>query len=121
MGIDDEPIKGGATPQGAVSVAQLKQMPGNKAPIYPLSARKEKRTGDLELVYRVTREGKVDEIQVAKSSGHKDLDLAAVNAISKFKFFPGRRVGPRHPVQFSLIGDDSQLPSRLRTSSTQTE
>jgi protein TonB len=113
--------KGGASKEGAVSYLDLKQMPGNKAPNYPLQARKEKRQGQLELLYRVTKEGKVTDIQVAKSSGSKDLDSEAVRAIAQFKFVPGQEAWARHEVNFSLKGPVATLPSQLRGKGAQAD
>lgn len=107
--------KGGETKEGAVSFLDLRQLPGNKNPNYPRQARLENRQGQLELVYRVTNEGKVADIQVAKSSGFKDLDAEAVRAISQFKFVPGQEGWARHPVTFSLKGNVATLPSHLRS------
>lgn len=116
---DGELAKGGATKAGAVSYLDLKQAPGNRSPLYPLAARKDKRQGQVELLYRVTKEGKVTDVQVAKSSGHKDLDGEAVRAISQFKFVPGQEGWARHPVSFALKGDSSELPGKLRSAGAQ--
>jgi protein TonB len=113
--------KGGATQEGAVSYLDLKQAPGNKAPSYPINARLEKRQGQVELVYRVTKEGKVADIQVAKSSGSKDLDNEAVRAIGQFHFVPGQEGWAHHPVNFTLKGPVAALPSRLRTKGAQND
>ncbi len=108
-------VKGGATQEGAVSYLDLRQLPGNKSPNYPLQARVQKRQGHLELLYRVTKEGKVADMQIAKSSGYKDLDDEALRAIAQFKFVPGQEGWARHPVAFNLKGEMSPLPSRLRS------
>jgi protein TonB len=105
----------GSTPAEAVNYLQLKQFSGNKPPEYPLSARKDQRQGEVGLLYRVTKEGRVAEIQVAKSSGHADLDAAAVKAVSKFKFVPGQEGWAKHPVIFKLAGVATTLPSKLRS------
>ncbi len=116
-----ELAQGGGTKSGAVSYLDLKQAPGNKGPQYPLQARKEARQGQVELLYRVTKEGKVADLQVAKSSGFKDLDQEAVRAVSAFRFVPGQEGWARHPVAFSLKGTAATLPSRLRSNSAQAE
>lgn len=105
--------EGGATKQEAVSYLGLKQAGGNKGPSYPESARRENRQGNLELIYRVTKDGKVAEISVAKSSGHSDLDEAAIKAISQFKFVPGQEGWARHPVTFSLKGPDVSQQTKI--------
>lgn len=106
---------GGATKAGAVDYAELKQMSGNRAPAYPFSARRDRRQGNVELLYHVTKAGTVTDVQVATSSGSDDLDKEAVRAISKFRFVPGQEGWARHPVQFNLKGDTAAAPSRLRT------
>jgi periplasmic protein TonB len=84
-----------------------------------LKARKEGRQGQVELVYRVTKDGRVTDVQIAKSSGHADLDQAAVRAISKFKFVAAQEGWAYHPVNFALKGDSAPLPSRLRTAGSE--
>ena len=111
--------KGGATQAAAVAYTDLKQAKGNTNPVYPLKARKEQRQGQVELVYRVTKDGKVADVQIAKSSGHADLDQAAVRAVSKFKFVPSQEGWAYHPVNFALKGDSAPLPSRLRTAGSE--
>lgn len=118
-GEDTTLAKGGATQAGAVSYLNLKQAPGNRSPLYPLQARRESRQGQVELLYRVTKEGKVTDVQVAKSSGHKDLDQEAARAVAQFKFVPGQECWARHPVAFTLKGDTAPMPSRLRSAQTE--
>lgn len=106
---------GGASQSGAVAFTELKQMKGNKPPSFPLSARKEKREGEVELLYKVTKDGQVADVTLAKSSGYEDLDEEAIKAVSRFRFVPGQEGWAKHPVRFSLKGDAEALPSRLRT------
>jgi protein TonB len=96
-------------------------MPGNKGPAYPQQARLERRQGQLELVYRVTKEGTVSDLQITKSTGSSDLDEEALRAIAKFKFVPGQEGWAKHPVVYSLKGEVTYLPSRLRKNGTQAQ
>lgn len=112
-------VKAGATKGAAVSYLTLKQMSGNKAPSYPMSARLQKRQGEVGLLYRVTNSGAVADVQITKSSGHADLDQAAVQAIAKFKFVPGQEGWARHPVQFALKGSSESMPSKLRSANAE--
>ncbi len=107
--------KGGATQSQAVAYTELKQDKGNKGPTYPLKARKEMRQGQVDLVYRVTKDGRVTDVQIAKSSGHEDLDQAALKSVSKFRFVPSQEGWAYHPVLFSLKGESTPLPGKLRT------
>lgn len=109
----------GQTSQTAVSYTQLKQVPGNQPPAYPIKARQENRQGQVDLVYRVTREGKVEDVRVEKSSGHKDLDQEAITAVSKFKFVPEQEGWAYHPINFALKGQSTTIPGRLRTAGSE--
>lgn len=112
---------GGDNKGEAVNYLELKQFSGNKAPIYPMQARTEKRQGQVDLLYRVTKDGRVAEVQIAKSSGHADLDEAAVKAIAKFRYVPGQEGWAHHPVIFALKGEASELPSKLRSANASAE
>lgn len=119
---EDNSPKPGATKQDAVSYLDLKPSSGNKPPAYPADARREHRQGELELVYHVTHEGLVEDISVAKTSGHSDLDEAAVEAVSKYKFAPGQEAWARQPIEFSLKGpDEDVVPSKVPAESTQAD
>lgn len=113
--------KGGDTKSEAVSYLELKQYSGNQPPVYPMSARKEQRQGQVDLLYRVTKDGRIAEVQVAKSSGHPDLDEAAVKSIAKYKYVPGQEGWARHPVIFAIKGAVTTLPSRARHSNASAE
>lgn len=110
-----EAPEAGTTQGNAISYLDLKQAPGNKAPEYPLNARKQGHQGQVELLYRVTAEGEVTDIQVAKSSGYTDLDQEAARAVAQFRFVPGQEGWARHPVTFTLKGAKTELPSQLRS------
>ncbi|MGE4130679.1 MAG: TonB family protein [Bdellovibrionales bacterium] len=107
--------KGGDSKKTAVSYLNLKQFSGNRAPRYPITARRDGRQGQVDLLYRVTPDGRTADIQIAKSSGHEDLDMEAVRAIAKYRFVPGQEGWARHPIIFSLKGVATAMPSRLRS------
>lgn len=113
--------QGGESQSEAVSYLNLTQYSGNKAPEYPVAARMEQRQGQVDLLYRVAKDGRVTEVTVAKSSGHKDLDEAAVKAIAKYRFQPGQEGWAKHPVIFKLSGAAAAMPSKLRTNHAATE
>lgn len=104
----------GSNAGNARSYLDLKQYSGNPSPIYPMKARQEKRQGEVELVYRVTSQGTVSDLKILKSSGHADLDKAATDAISRYRFISGQEGWTKHPVVFSLKGPEETMPSRLR-------
>lgn len=62
-------------------------------PDWPQAALREGRQGAVTLMFEVDADGKVLGSQVAKSSGHADLDEAAREGISKCSFKPGMKDG----------------------------
>lgn len=80
----------------------------NTPPTYPGLARKRGQTGTVLLQVLVNPEGRVDDLQVDISSGFSLLDRAAVNAVRKWTFEPGRRgeekisMWVKVPVTFKL-------------------
>lgn len=77
-------------------------------PSYPESARRSGVQGTTVLKLRVLENGKVGEVQIEKSAGHPDLDMAAVDAVRKWLFEPAR-IGKQPlavwvllPVKFEL-------------------
>lgn len=55
-------------------------------PEYPEEARWEKRTGLATLGFRVEADGLVAEVRMLHSSGHADLDAAAVESLRRWRF-----------------------------------
>jgi TonB family protein len=58
-------------------------------PTYPKDALRHERTGTVDLRFLVAADGKVKEAKVTSSSGHADLDEAALSALEKCLFKPG--------------------------------
>ena len=60
-------------------------------PRYPESARRQGIEGTALLRFQVLTDGRVGEVLVERSAGFSDLDLAAVEAIKRWRFEPARR------------------------------
>ena len=71
-------------------------------PRYPESARRIHFQGVTLLRVRVLDNGRVGEVRVEKSAGHRDLDLSAAEAVQKWIFEPARR-GPDRVAVWVLI------------------
>ena len=93
----------------------LKQQGGNQPPRYTRDMRLKQLQGRGQLVYFVTKEGKVTEVKLTQSTGSKALDQAAVDAFSNYKFVPGQEGYTQHDFEFSLKGPAESAGSRLRT------
>lgn len=65
-------------------------------PRYPDSARRQGAEGTVVVKAYVTEQGRVDKVQVEQSTGHPDLDQAAVEAVGRWHFEPARQ--GRQPV-----------------------
>jgi protein TonB len=104
--------------QPVQSFLSLTQLPGNRPPVYSREMRVRQAQGRGQLVYLVTPDGTVKNIRLTKSTGFKDLDRAAVDAFSRYKFVKGQSGYTVHDFEFSLKGPAIQDASRLRTVSS---
>ncbi len=106
-----------AQPQAATSATRVTTLqPGMveaqsrmaAPPIYPEQALKEGSTGVVVLVVDLKADGAVVGVRVDKSSGHAELDQAAMDAAVKWRFQPAMEAGRgvasqvRVPVEFRL-------------------
>ena len=80
----------------------------NPPPDYPRQARRLGQQGTVLLKALVSATGRVEELEIAESSGVKSLDVAALKAVREWRFEPGRENGRakamrvRVPVRFEL-------------------
>ncbi|MBS0273569.1 MAG: energy transducer TonB [Proteobacteria bacterium] len=65
----------------------------NQQPNYPATALPAREAGDVLVDVLVRDDGTVKKIGLRKSSGYQDLDDAAVNAVSHWKFIPAMEDG----------------------------
>jgi protein TonB len=85
-----------ATPSsnpGTMRSAVLADASGCAKPNYPANAARNGETGTVTLALLVGTDGRVTSSRVQKSSGSRDLDRAAVNALSLCQFKPGMNNG----------------------------
>jgi periplasmic protein TonB len=80
----------------------------NPSPEYPRLARRRNYQGTVLLDVRVSVQGRVAELKVARSSGYRLLDQSALNAVRRWIFDPALRNGEpvetwvQVPVRFEL-------------------
>ena len=82
-----------STNSGAIRSAVLADASGCAKPAYPISAARNGDTGTVTLALLVGTDGRVSGSRVQKSSGSRDLDRAAVNALSLCQFKPAMNNG----------------------------
>jgi protein TonB len=62
-------------------------------PRYPESARRRGIEGTVLLKMRITAQGRVEDVQVVRSTGYPELDESAIEAVRRWRFEPARRNG----------------------------
>jgi len=62
-------------------------------PEYPKSSLRNEETGLSTILFQISADGAVKGASIQKSSGFRDLDKAALNALSKCRFKPGTENG----------------------------
>lgn len=96
--------------QGADSI-ELPRQSSNPPPVYPTEALAAGQTGRVVLVVRVGVDGLARDVRLHQSSGVRSLDEAALTAVARWRFEPGRRAGAAVemevavPVRFLLAVD----------------
>lgn len=94
--------------QGAVVEAKAAEAT-NKAPVYPMRARRQGWQGRVVIKAFVEANGLPSCVEIEKTSGYRVLDEAALSAIEQWKFYPAQRGADafpswvRIPVRFKLI------------------
>ena len=77
-------------------------------PSYPSSARRLGAQGTTMLRVHVLADGRISDVDIEESAGHRDLDQAAADAVRRWRFEPARRgeeavaMWVRVPVEFRL-------------------
>ena len=108
-GTKGEGTRGGSAGSGGATAGLARPLGGYQVrPHYPESARRSGAQGTTLLKLRVLETGRVGEVLVEQSSGHRDLDSAAADAVKKWLFEPAR-IGQQPiavwvllPVKFEL-------------------
>jgi TonB family protein len=78
-----------ATAQASARLPKKEHVIYAPKPEYPFEARSLHLTGDGILVVNVRDDGTVESVDVAKSTGHSELDQSGIAAFLKWRFRPG--------------------------------
>lgn len=76
--------------------------PTKALPLYPYEARRARATGSGVFRMYIEPDGRVRAVGLMKSTGNKDLDLAAAGGLYRWRAFPGKRREVDMPVTFSM-------------------
>jgi protein TonB len=90
---DAPPAESSSSSNGTMRSAVLADANGCALPDYPAGAARRGETGTVTLALLVGANGKVQSSRVQQSSGSRDLDKAAVNALSLCQFKPAMNNG----------------------------
>ena len=86
--------------------SNLKQKLGNTSLFYPDFARRAKMQGTVSVLFFVTKQGLVEQIQLESSSGHSKLDNFVLQTMARYEFFPNQESWVRHKIPFVLKGEE---------------
>lgn len=103
-------------PQGIRSLDQLRQMPGNPRPQYDREERRRGHQGEIAFVAYISKEGQPTKFRMMKSTGFANLDTKTLDALKKWRFYPGQEGWVELPFRWDLRGGMQQDGGLLRRS-----
>jgi len=74
----------------------------NPKPPYPISSRENGEQGRVYLSACINERGKIERLDLAKSSGHVALDRSALNTVRHWEFIPAYQHGKPIPICYRL-------------------
>jgi protein TonB len=74
----------------------------NPKPPYPPISRRLREQGKVLLRVQISAQGTALDAQVKQSSGYERLDRAALDAVRKWRFVPGKRGGVPETMWFDV-------------------
>lgn len=106
-------------PQGVRRLEQLKQVLGNRKPEYSFEDRRAGRQGNVVYYAYINNQGYPIKFNKMRSTGYESLDNRTLEALKKWKFYPGQEGWVELPFIWSLKGGMVEAPSTLRRSLSQ--
>lgn len=90
--------------QAIRNLEQLRQMPGNPKPTYNDNERIAKQQGNVVFLAYITREGYPTQFRQERSTGYANLDGKTLDALKKWRFYPGQEGWVEIPFSWDLKG-----------------
>lgn len=104
------------SPQGAIrKLEQLRQMPGNRKPMYSINERRSRQSGVVVFQAYVTQQGRLKDFRQIRTTGYANLDEKAFKALKEWKFYPGQEGWVELPFVWSLVGEEKAIGGGLRS------
>jgi TonB family protein len=101
------------------ALGDIRQAPGNKHPAYENEDRMSGRQGEVSFLAYVGNDGKITQLKLLKSTGHRSLDAKTLSAIRTWKFYPGQEGWVEIPFKWDLKGGPQEMTATLRRSISQ--
>lgn len=88
-------LRGGEDPLGGDSLDSPPTAVAKPSPVYPSSLLNKRVGGRVLVTCAVDESGNVTTSSIKRSSGHKELDQAALQAVGRWKFNPATKAGKK--------------------------
>ncbi|MCC6276848.1 MAG: TonB family protein [Oligoflexia bacterium] len=90
-------------PGNTLQASQVREIPGNPKPEYPWMAKLKGKKGAVVVSGFLRANNRFSHIALVRSSGHPELDKAALDAFQKWKYqYPGKDTWVIKPFNFTL-------------------
>jgi TonB family protein len=96
------------------SLQEIKQMPGNRKPMYDAEDRLARRQGEVSFLAYVSRDGQITKFKLLQGTGHRSLDAKTLGAIRTWRFYSGQEGWVEIPYKWDLKGEPQEMPATLR-------
>lgn len=83
---------------------QLRQMPGNPKPSYNESERYARQNGQVTYLAYIGKDGRPSQFKQTQSTGFANLDSKTLEALKKWRFYPGQEGWVEIPMKWELLG-----------------
>lgn len=109
-------VKANGLPAGVRDISELRQLPGNPRPQYDSNERLQGQQGQVSFLAYITKEGTISKLKPLKQTGFSNLDQKSLDAVKKWKFYPGQEGWVEIPFSWDLKGGPQEMPALLRRS-----
>lgn len=106
--------KGAGTAGEIRKLEDLRQVPGNLKPEYDTEDRVQGLSGNIVVYGYVTKSGTISSFKLIQSTGHRSLDQKTLNALKRWRFYPGQDGWVELPFKWDLKGGVQQRPTLLK-------
>ncbi|MFN0009389.1 MAG: energy transducer TonB [Planctomycetota bacterium] len=102
QGAPGEPSVGSSDSSRARAIAMARFAAGDQ-PVYPEMSRRLQEEGIVELKLELLDDGRVQDLGLARSSGHRRLDEAALTAARTWRFNPRTGGGDVEAIRYRVV------------------